>query len=543
MSVRHTSTFCSDSHASRACIIACRVLVTSSVCVCANAVLTFTYFFSTSLFTEISIPAKISKRFCTNSNLNRSCVDTGFLAEWQSMNTVRVQIIPPTRSSSSNIYNDYFAINLDHLILCVHRFSNYYQTWQVSLSVSSETLSLSLSLSLSLKMSSSSTKKKTGDDKLVATINDQLLLLNPSLSRQLRRTKKFIIQEHYGTIDAFLLPTTTTTASKSSTTNGRKSKGRHDSHGKDGDEDDENHGHHFSIDSSTIQKLLRTVDRRHIHKTYNVYTSSSSSSSSTSNSSTQQLLCKVIEESQPGGITGRNCCDPFHKLKLHALFNRTEDEKTSLHIVYDRPYKFGGYCCQPREIRMSYFNKKDIRILGKIQEATPCSRGIDSCLYPKFYVDNRSTTAPTTTDRMDRGDDTDKDDILHTTATIQSRSCCCIGGICCDEAFDVRSITGSNKKKSSKIGTVMTSYNGRSEGNGGGSGGVVFYVKQDVSTIDKLSLLGGVHLLQYTFLDRRDKNVSSRSRCGAKFCDMYCCGCIVPCQCDCDGNACIPAGM
>ena len=409
--------------------------------------------------------------------------------------------------------------------------------------------------------SSTKTKKTGNDHKFVAsTINDQVLLLNPTLSRQLRQTKKFIIQEHTGTIDSFLLPTTTAAAAAASklTPNRGRSKGRNDSHWKEGGEDENHHGHHhhhdFSIDSSTIQKLLRTIDRRHIHKTYNVYTSSHSSSSNSTHH--QHLLCKVIEESKPNGITGRYCCDPFHKLTLHALFNRTHDEKTSLHIVYDRPYKFGGCCCQPQEMNISYFNKKDKRNLGKIQEATPCSSTSGSCLYPKFHVNTiRMTAPPTTTERMDRGDDdTGKDNLLHTTATIQSRSCCCIGGICCDEAFDVRSImatTHNKMKNAAKIGTVMTcsANDGRSTasngtgGTGNDSGGsIVFYVKQDVPVLDKLSLLGGVQLLQYTFLVGKS-NLSSRSRCGAKLCDMYCCGCIVPCQCDCDGAACIPAGM
>ena len=225
---------------------------------------------------------------------------------------------------------------------------------------------------------------------------------------------------------------------------------------------------------------------------------------------------RVIETSDYCGCTGRVCCRPNHALKLHVYLPEIDTEHGVMHM--DRPCKCGQCCaccklCR-QEMRVyegegNFESDEDpSKLIGYIQQ--PFMGG---GLSPQLDVMDREGGEPI--------------------ATIQAEGVCCVAGICCDHTFTVKDPSGK------KIGKIVKE---RPEGLAQvakelatDADNFTIHVHRDIHPKKKATMLAALHLVDYMFFENEgDANVDFvNQNCQFKCCDMYCCGCVIPCSCNC----------
>ncbi|CAJ1936664.1 unnamed protein product [Cylindrotheca closterium] len=227
---------------------------------------------------------------------------------------------------------------------------------------------------------------------------------------------------------------------------------------------------------------------------------------------------RVIETSEYCGCcTGRACCRPNHKLQLHVYEPAKSD--TTEAMVMDRPCKC-GQCCAIFDIcrqEMTIFEGPEINgnKMGYIKQ--PILGGF---LSPTLEI-------------MDREEDDEP------YATIKANAVCCIGGLCCDHTFEVTDKGGTVvgkivKTKPSDLGQFAKEL---------ASDADVFALELNqnshLTAQQKANIFAGLHLIDYMFFENEGelKLDAVNQECEIKCCDMYCCGCLVPCKCSCGGSS------
>mmetsp|Transcript_13103 Transcript_13103/g.17155 ORF Transcript_13103/g.17155 Transcript_13103/m.17155 type:complete len:331 (+) Transcript_13103:44-1036(+) len=216
---------------------------------------------------------------------------------------------------------------------------------------------------------------------------------------------------------------------------------------------------------------------------------------------------QVVETSDYCGLTGRCCCRPNHKLQLHVYQGDNE-------VMYmDRGCKLGCCCschesCQ-QEMKV-HVGPGEGELIAHIKE--PMLGGF---LSPTLNV-------------MDR----DGNDI----AKIQAKATCCIGGICCDHTFEVSDPEGNPmgkivKERPDDLTQAMKELVSDAD---------VFTleVPKDMDPKKKAAMFSALHLIDYWLFESEGdvKLDIVNGECSFKCCDMFCCGCIVPCSCSCGGG-------
>ena len=220
---------------------------------------------------------------------------------------------------------------------------------------------------------------------------------------------------------------------------------------------------------------------------------------------------RVLEQSEYFGLTGRCCCNPNHQLKLHVYASESFNNTNEL-MVFDRPCKCGRCCacCDLcRQEMVAYDGGSARQQIGYIKQ--PFLGGGFS---PALQVMDRDGEEPY--------------------ATIEAEAVCCIAGLCCDHTFVVKDARGNRIGKIVKLkpdGLAQLSQELVSDAD-------VFSIEfrdVDLDVDKKATLFGALHLIDYMFFENEgDGAVDVVNRRGAcKLCDLYCCGCVVPCTCRC----------
>lgn len=223
---------------------------------------------------------------------------------------------------------------------------------------------------------------------------------------------------------------------------------------------------------------------------------------------------KVVESSEACGCdgcipTGRICCRPNHKLQLHVF--EPEFKTDGEVMMFDRPCKCGQCCscCNICRQEMSVFTGEGTQIAYIKQ---PMGGGM---LSPTLEI-------------MDR-DGSDEEPV----ATVTANAICCIGGICCDHTFLVTDNNGNEigkivKERPESIGQIAQEL-------GTDADNFTMYVQESLDPSKKAAMLATLHLVDYMhFEDEGAANLDiMNGHCQFKCCDLYCCGCVVPCHCSC----------
>jgi len=219
---------------------------------------------------------------------------------------------------------------------------------------------------------------------------------------------------------------------------------------------------------------------------------------------------RVVESSEYCGLTGRCCCNPNHELKLHVF--RPDYSSTESIMTFDRPCKLG--CCAFMDIC-----RQEISVLEG-------SSGAPIALVKQPIMGGGFSPQ---LDIMDREGG-------ELQATIKAEACCFIGGICCDHTFTATDPDGNYigkivKERPEGLGEAMKEMMSDADI-------FTFYVKKEVDVKKKASMLAALHLLDYMFFENEgDLNLDFvNQKCSFKCCDMYLCGCKVPCACNCGGD-------
>eukprot|EP00984_Skeletonema_dohrnii_P019562 scaffold9379_cov114-Skeletonema_dohrnii-CCMP3373.AAC.1 len=220
---------------------------------------------------------------------------------------------------------------------------------------------------------------------------------------------------------------------------------------------------------------------------------------------------RVVEQSDYCGLTGRCCCNPNHKLKLHVYAPEVSPKDEVM--VFDRPCKCGQCCaccgCCQQEMIVNNGTGRDQ--VGYIKQ--PFLGGGFS---PKLQVMERD------------GDDP--------YCTIESDATCCIAGMCCDHTFRIKDHEGNEigkivKQKPSSFQEVATELASDSD---------VFAIEfnKDLDVNKKATLFGALYLIDYMFFENEgEANVDVvNQKVSYKLCDLYCCGCTCPCKISCGGK-------
>lgn len=225
---------------------------------------------------------------------------------------------------------------------------------------------------------------------------------------------------------------------------------------------------------------------------------------------------RVVETSELCSCTGRACCRPNHKLQLHVYEPSKSNSQEAM--VMDRPCKC-GQCCAIFDIcrqEMTVFEGPEINgnKIGYIKQ--PMFGGF---LSP-------------TLDVMEREEDEEA------YAQIKADAVCCIGGVCCDHSFQVTDKNGNVvgkivKTKPSDFGQMAKEL---------ASDADVFALElnqnADLSAQQKANIFAGLYLIDYMFFENEGevKLDAVNQECSIKCCDLYCCGCGIPCACHCGGS-------
>jgi len=219
---------------------------------------------------------------------------------------------------------------------------------------------------------------------------------------------------------------------------------------------------------------------------------------------------RVIEQSDHLGLTGRCCCNPNHQLKLH-VYAPDAFSNTSEVMVFDRPCKCGQCCscCGICRQEMVAYDENSQHQIGYIQQPF-----LGGGLAPTLQVMEREGEEPY--------------------ATIQSEAVCCIAGLCCDHTFVVKDAHGNTigtivKLKPDNIGQFSQELVSDAD---------VFSIEfkdRDLDVNKKATLFGALHLIDYMFFENEGQGTVDlvNQRGSYKLCDLYCCGCVVPCTCSC----------
>mmetsp|Transcript_40081 Transcript_40081/g.72200 ORF Transcript_40081/g.72200 Transcript_40081/m.72200 type:complete len:346 (-) Transcript_40081:137-1174(-) len=245
---------------------------------------------------------------------------------------------------------------------------------------------------------------------------------------------------------------------------------------------------------------------------------------------------KVIETSEACGFTGccpsgRLCCNPNHALQLHIF--APEHSKDQAIMYADRPCKCGS-CCAVFPIctqEMTVYSGPDSGPPGGDGDA---EREIAYITQP--FLGGFLSPELNVMDRNGDGDDGEQ------IATIKANGICCIGGICCDQTFNVTSPDGEYMGKIVKeapegIGDALKELATDSDN-------FTMYVPKALDTKKKAAMLGALHLIDYMFFEQGGSaNVDLTSvmegscpEVTFKCCDLYCCGCVCPCTCTLGGG-------
>jgi hypothetical protein len=223
---------------------------------------------------------------------------------------------------------------------------------------------------------------------------------------------------------------------------------------------------------------------------------------------------RVVEESDYCGLTGRACCNPNHALQLHVF--QPGESKDSQAMVFDRPCKCGSCCafCDICQQEMTVFEGKEEtgNVIGYVKQP--------------FLGGGFSPTL----DIMDREGG-------ETIATVKSNAVCCIAGVCCDHTFEVIDPQGNSlgkivKVKPSDLGEVAKEMVSDAD---------VFaleYSNKEANVKTKASMFASLYLIDYMFFENEGElNIDLVNQaCSIKCCDLYCCGCVCPCACNCGGG-------
>jgi len=270
-----------------------------------------------------------------------------------------------------------------------------------------------------------------------------------------------------------------------------------------------------ALDMDALGALGETANK------YNIYTDDGG------------LKFKVVETSEACGFTGccpsgRICCAPNHQLQLHIF--APELSSSEAIMFADRPCKC-GQCCSCLPIctqEMTVYSGPDTGPPGgednsENQIAYITQPFMGGILSPQLNV-------------MDRAEDGEE------IAIIKSNAVCCIGGMCCDQTFEVTSPDGEYMGKIVKeapegIADVLKELATDADN-------FTMYIPKDLDTKKKAALLGSLHLLDYMFFESggaANVDLTSIAEGGCaelniKCCDMYCCGCLCPCTCTLGGG-------
>jgi len=123
-------------------------------------------------------------------------------------------------------------------------------------------------------------------------------------------------------------------------------------------------------------------------------------------------------------------------------------------------------------------------------------------------------------------------------AQIKADAVCCIGGVCCDHSFQVTDKNGNVvgkivKTKPSSFGQMAKEL---------ASDADVFALElnqnADLTAQQKANIFAGLYLVDYMFFENEGevKLDAVNQECSIKCCDLYCCGCGIPCACHCGGS-------
>jgi len=220
---------------------------------------------------------------------------------------------------------------------------------------------------------------------------------------------------------------------------------------------------------------------------------------------------RVVEQSDYCGLTGRCCCNPNHALKLH-VYAPDEVSHTDAVMVFDRPCKCGQCCscCDICRQEMTAYDGEGGQV-GYVKQ--PLFGG---GFAPKLEVMEREGEEPY--------------------ATIESDAMCCIAGLCCDHNFVVKDDEGNEigrvvKQKPSSFQELAVEL---------ASDADVFAIdfKRDLDVRKKATMFGALYLIDYMFFENEGEGKVDlvNQQCSFKCCDLYCCGCILPCHCNCGGG-------
>lgn len=246
------------------------------------------------------------------------------------------------------------------------------------------------------------------------------------------------------------------------------------------------------------------------------------------------LKFRVVETSEACGFsgclpTGRLCCAPNHQLQLHIF--SPDHSKDQAIMFADRPCKCGS-CCALLPIctqEMTVYQGPDSGPPGGEDNKENVIAYITQPFMGGFFSPQLNV--------MDRGEDDGGEQI----ATITSNATCFIGGICCDQTFEVTSPEGEYMGKIVKeapdgIGDVLKELATDADN-------FTMYVPKELDVKKKAAMLGALHLLDYMFFEQGgaanvnlvDVMSGSCPEVNFKCCDIYCCGCVCPCTTSCGG--------
>ena len=202
----------------------------------------------------------------------------------------------------------------------------------------------------------------------------------------------------------------------------------------------------------------------------------------------------------------RQLCSPNHSMKLHMT-----DMAGRKVLTMDRPWTFNCCCCEWGNLcgktHMDvYMGEQDEqKMIGSVR--MPCFGGGFS---PKFDIH-----------------DVDGDVQASVTGP-----CCFISDLC-GAKFGVKDKVGNDIGTVNKLGVKSMGDFAKEAMTDADNFEITFPVETRVET--KALMIGTLLLLDYTFFEGEGAfEVDPCGRgCKFKLCDIFCCGCIVPCTCNC----------
>jgi len=211
----------------------------------------------------------------------------------------------------------------------------------------------------------------------------------------------------------------------------------------------------------------------------------------------------VAEES---GCCMRQLCSPNHSMKLHMT-----DMAGRKVLTMDRPWTFNCCCCEWGNLcgktHMDVYMGEEAsqQMIGSVR--MPCFGGGFS---PKFDIH-----------------DVDGDVQASVTGP-----CCFISDLC-GAKFGVKDKVGNDVGTVNKLGVKSMGDFAKEAMTDADNFEITFPVETRVET--KALMIGTLLLLDYTFFEGEGAfEIDPCGRgCKFKLCDIFCCGCIVPCTCNC----------